>query len=339
MKENRRRKTKKLTVIATMLLLCEEGKEDTIMKEKVVILLSLFLVISLFCAVATVSAEAPDFCGTSSQDAAVSCLRAAASDYWLTLGNCFNLSILADRRACKQQALVDLEDERESCYDQHHARNAACIRLGKAPYDPVINPANFVAVINNPFMPLSPGTTFIYEGQTDQGLEHEEFFVTSNTKLILGVTCVEVRDTSTVNGELEEDTLDWFAQDTAGNVWYFGENAKQLAGGLVVSVEGSWTAGVDGAKPGIVMKAQPAVSDFYRQEFSLGVAEDIAEVVSLTKSVTVPYGSFTNCLKTRETSPLEPDVLENKYYAAGIGQVLTIDLVTGEKLELINITP
>jgi len=331
---------KELTIIATMLLSCEEGREDAIMKEKVVTLLSLLLVISLFCAVATVSAEAgPNFCGLSSENALVSCYRAAGSDYWLAVGKCNNLSILAERRACKQQALADVKDERQSCDDQHHARNAVCKRLGKKPYDPVINPANFVAVIDNPFMPLIPGTTFIYEGQTAEGLEHEEVFVTSNTKSILGVTCVEVRDTSTVNGELVEDTLDWFAQDTDGNVWYFGENAKQLAGGLIVGVEGSWTAGVDGAKPGIVMKAHPAVSDFYRQEFSLGVAEDIAEVVSLTESATVPYGSFTNCLKTEETSPLEPDALENKYYAAGIGQVLTVDLVTGDRLELIQITP
>jgi hypothetical protein len=309
------------------------------MKEKVVILLSLFLVISLFCAVATVSAEtAIDFCRRSSENALISCRRASGSDYWLAIGKCNNLSTPAERKACRGQALADNTDRREDCEDQHGARNAVCKRLGKGPYDPVIDPANFVAVINNPFMPLIPGTTFVYEGQTAEGFEHEEFFVTSNTVSILGVTCVEVRDTSTVDGELVEDTLDWFAQDKDGNVWYFGENAKQLAGGLIVGVEGSWTAGVDGAKPGIVMKAKPAVSDFYRQEFSLGVAEDIAKVVSLVESVTVPYGSFTNCLKTEETSPLEPDALENKYYAAGIGQVLTIDLVTGERLELIQIT-
>lgn len=221
------------------------------------------------------------------------------------------------------------------------ARKAVCKRLGQEPYDPIINPTNFVSGVNNPFMPLVPGTTYIYEGMTAAGLEHNEVAVTSNTTLILGVTCIEVRDTSTVNGELVEDTLDWYAQDTDGNVWHFGENAKQYAGGLVVGVEGSWTAGIDGAKPGIIMKASPAVADFYRQEFSLGTAEDMAEVVSLTETVTVPYGSnttFTNCLKTEETSPLEPEALENKFYASGIGNISTIDLVTGEKSELIAIT-
>ena len=141
--------------------------------------------------------------------------------------------------------------------------------------------------------------------------------MTHNTKVILGVTCIEVHDTVMVDGELTEDTLDWFAQDSAGNVWYFGENSKELEDGLVVSLEGSWMAGVDGAKPGIVMKASPAVGDFYRQEFSLENAEDLAEVVSLNESVTVPAGTFNNCLETEETSPLEPDALEHKFYSAG----------------------
>jgi hypothetical protein len=121
-------------------------------------------------------------------------------------------------------------------------------------------------------------------------------------------------------------------------VWYFDEHAEQLAGGLIVGVEGSWTGGVDGSKPGIVMKAQPAVGDFYRQEFALGTAEDMAEVVSLKESVTVPYGSFSNCLETEETSPLEPDALENKFYCAGVGNVLTHDLTAGETLPLVKIT-
>ncbi len=122
-----------------------------------------------------------------------------------------------------------------------------------------------------------------------------------------------------------------------GYVWYFGENARQLVGGVIVGVEGSWTAGVDGAKPGIIMEAHRAIGDFYRQEFSLDTAEDVAEVVSLDESVKVTYGSFDHCLKTEETSPLEPDALENKFYCAGIGNVLTIDQTNGERLELIKI--
>ncbi|MGH7863894.1 MAG: hypothetical protein ACREQB_02815, partial [Candidatus Binataceae bacterium] len=128
------------------------------------------------------------------------------------------------------------------------------------------------------------------------------------------------------------------AQDLDGNVWYFGENSKQLSGGLVIGVEGSWTAGEDGAKPGIIMMAHPAIGDFYRQEFLLGTAEDVAEVLSVSESVTVPFDSFDDCLKTEDSTPLEPDVAEAKFYAPGVGFVLTIiDPATGEKLELVEI--
>jgi hypothetical protein len=202
----------------------------------------------------------------------------------------------------------------------------------------VIDPANFVATIDNPFMTLTPGTTFIYEGQTAQGLEHNEVFVTPNMKVIDGVTCVEVLDTVKLNNELTEQTLDWFAQDKDGNVWYFGENSEELAGGLVTSLSGSFMAGVDGAAPGIVMKANPAVGDFYRQEFDLNNAEDLADVLSLNESVIVAAGSFDHCLETEETEALDPSAREHKFYAAGTGNVLVLDLVTGERLELLQIT-
>src|SRR5262249_45446194 len=168
--------------------------------------------------------------------------------------------------------------------------------------------------------------------------EHDEFAVTHTTKVILGVTCIEVHDTVFTDGVLTEDTLDWFAQDKDGNVWYFGENTHELEAGLITTIDGTFLAGVNGDKPGIVTKAHPAVGDFYRQEFSLANAEDFAEVASLTESVTVPFGSFTNCLKTIETTPLETDLLEFKFYARGIGNISTVDAHTGEKVELIQIT-
>ena len=233
---------------------------------------------------------------------------------------------------------MDLKDAHGECKDQFDARLAVCQRLGPAPYAPVIAASNFVSTIDNPFLPLVPGTTFYYLGQTSGGLESNVVSVTHNTRVILGVTCVEVHDVGYIDGVLQEDTLDWYAQDKDGNVWYMGENSEEIVDGLIVSLEGSWTAGVDGAKPGIIMKAHPAIGDFYRQEFSLGTAEDIAEVISLTESVTVPVGPFTNCLETKETSPLEPDALERKFYAVGVGNILVIDDETGERLELVRVT-
>jgi hypothetical protein len=226
----------------------------------------------------------------------------------------------------------------EECKAQFDARKEICKDLGQGIYNPVINPSDFVNNIDNPLFPLTPGTTFIYEGMTEKGNEHVEVKVTHNTKVILGVTCVEVRDTGTIDGILAEDTLDWYAQDKNGNVWYFGENSLGYdENGEIVSLEGSWKAGVDGAKPGIIMEAHPQVGDVYRQEFALGVAEDMAEILSLNESVLVNSVTYNNCLKTKEFSPLEPDVLENKFYAPGVGNIRTVDTVSGEFLDLVQI--
>jgi hypothetical protein len=166
--------------------------------------------------------------------------------------------------------------------------------------------------------------------------------VTNQTKPILGVTCVVVRDQAfDEHNKLVEDTFDWYAQDLAGNVWYFGEDTKELDPdtGAVISTEGTWEAGVDGARPGIVMEAHPKVADSYQQEFAKGVAEDRAKVLALDKSLTVPYGHFDNLLLTQESSPLEPDVVEQKYYAAGIGFIMSVIVKGGnETSQLVNIT-
>ncbi len=282
-------------------------------------------------------AAAPNFCQQTAQDALRSCTDGAESDYQLALGNCDNLPDAAGRTGCEKQAAADFKSALQLCGQQNTLRQIVCGKLGPAPYDPNIVPSNFVAVIDNPFFPLKPGTTFIYEGQTAEGFEHVEFAVTHQTKVILGVTCTEIHDTRRVNGIVLEDTRDWFAQDKQGNVWYFGENTTLVADGLPVDLTGSWTGGVDGAKPGIIMKAHPHIGDFYRQEFSLGNAEDLAEVKSLSAHATVPFGSFNNCLKTLESSSLAPGDLEHKFYAAGVGNLLTVDLATGEREELVKI--
>jgi hypothetical protein len=229
------------------------------------------------------------------------------------------------------------DDTWQTCEAQKDARLAACERLGPAAYDPVIDPSNFVARVDNPYFPLTPGTTFVYEGQTAEGFEHDEFAVTHHTRVILGVRCVEVHDTVRTDGQLTEDTLDWFAQDRDGNVWYFGENTHELEDGLITTIDGTFMAGVNGDKPGIIMKAHPAIGDFYRQEFSLNNAEDFAETRSLTQTVHVPTGTFHNCLKSKETTPLETDLLEYKFYAPGVGNILTVDARTGDRVELVRI--
>jgi hypothetical protein len=295
------------------------------------------LLIALMVSGLAFNGEARDFCGQTAQDTLTSCRNAAQSDYSLALAKCDNLADPATRAQCQNQASTDLNDAQQTCQEQNDVRLAVCDRLGGAPYDPVIDPSNFVTRIDNPYFPLTPGTTFIYEGQTAEGFEHDEFAVTHNTRVIQGVTCVEVHDTVTLDGEMTEDTLDWFAQDRDGNVWYFGENTHELEDGLITTIDGTFMAGVNGDKPGIIMKAHPAIGDFYRQEFSLANAEDFAETLSLTESVTVPAGTFHNCLKSQETTPLETDLLEYKFYAPGVGNVLTVDATTGDREELVRI--
>ena len=162
---------------------------------------------------------------------------------------------------------------------------------------------------------FTPGTTFIYEGKTADGPERVETYVSHKTREVLGVKCTVVRDKAFLNGKLSEDTFDWYAQDKEGNVWYFGEDTKEYENGKVVSTKGSWEAGVDGAKPGIVMEANPRVGDSYRQEYYEGEAEDMAEVLSLDEMAQVPFGQFDNALHDEDTSPIEPNVLEYKPYA------------------------
>jgi hypothetical protein len=146
--------------------------------------------------------------------------------------------------------------------------------------------------------------------------------VTHRTKQILGVTNTVVEDKLYLDGKLGETTLDWYSQDRQGNVWYFGEDTKELdRHGKVTSTEGSWQAGVNGARPGILMPAGPSVGASYRQEYYKGHAEDHFRILDLSAPVTVPYRAFGNALLTKEWTPLEPGGFDRKYYVRGIGQV------------------
>ena len=205
-------------------------------------------------------------------------------------------------------------------------------------YDPHIDPATFSTDVDNPWFPLAPGMRWVYEGAGEEGRERVVVEVTPDRRRVMGVETLVVRDTTTVDGELAEETYDWFAQDAEGNVWYFGEDTKELEGGRV-STEGSWEAGVGDAKPGIVMKADPQVGDRYRQEHDPGQAEDRAEVLGVSERVTVPFGTFEPVVKTKDFTPLEPEVVEEKFYARGVGLVLATQVEGGsERVELVEMT-
>lgn len=205
-------------------------------------------------------------------------------------------------------------------------------------YAPKVRPSDFVRGVDNPYFSLKPGTTSIYEGKTEDGDEIIEDYVTRDTKTVLGVRCVVLRNKAYLDGELIEDTFDWYAQDKRGNVWYFGEDTKEYRDGEVVSTAGSWEAGKDGAKPGIVMEGRPRVGDSYRQEFYEGEAEDMAEVLSLSEEASVPRGSFSDVLMIKEWTPLEPGILEHKYYAKGVGLIAEVAVRGGKaRIELVEI--
>jgi hypothetical protein len=206
-------------------------------------------------------------------------------------------------------------------------------------YDPQIDPANFVPQVDNPYFPLVPGARWVYAGTTDAGKERVEVEVTNQTKTVLGVPTVVVHDRAFIDGELEEDTLDLYAQDLQGNVWYFGEDTHEFKDGKAVSSKGSWEAGVDGAKPGIVMKAKPKLGETYRQEYLKGAAEDMGTVIGVHASGTVPYAKFTSSVRTKDFSPLEPKLVEHKFYAPDVGLVLENTLKGGfGRVELILYT-
>ncbi len=209
-----------------------------------------------------------------------------------------------------------------------------------APYSVTIDPANFVGTIDNPYFPRIPGMRWVYEGQTADGLERVEIEVLSETREVMGVQATIMRDTVYLDGEIVEDTYDWFAQDKQGNVWYLGEEVSDYQGGQLSSHAGSWEAGVDGALPGIAMHGDPTahVGERYRQEYYAGEAEDMGDVLSATGSASVPFGDFENVVMTYDFTPLDAGAHEVKYFAAGIGEIKTIDLTTGDTTVLIEFT-
>lgn len=205
-------------------------------------------------------------------------------------------------------------------------------------YNPVISPADFTTNITNKYTTLPAGKKMIYENKTKDGLEKIEIWVTGETRTVMGVNTLVYFDRVWLNGVLIEDTRDYLAQDLEGNVWYFGEDVDNYENGQLLDHHGSWLAGVDGAKPGYWMKADPKVGETYRQEYYAGQAEDMATVLSLNERVVVPDGNFTNCLKTNDFSPLDPDLQEHKYYCPQVGgMALELDLLSKDKTKLVDV--
>jgi hypothetical protein len=206
-------------------------------------------------------------------------------------------------------------------------------------YSPSIDPVNFVATVDNRFWPLKPGTGFHFRGMRGTTPQTDDEVVTHHTKQILGIDCTVVRDTVSEHGRPIERTLDFYAQDKDGNVWYMGEDSFELKHGRFVKASDSWRSGVDGAKPGIIMPAHPRRGDSYRQEYyPPGEALDEARVLGYRGPVKVPYRAFKRALVTSEFSPLEPQT-EEKYYVAGVGEILE-RVVKGhhEEFQLVSVT-
>lgn len=206
--------------------------------------------------------------------------------------------------------------------------NGQQLPLGSAPVE--LDPTTFTTQIDNPYWPMAPGSAWeLVERDGKGGVQRVVVTVTPETRTVMGIEARVVHDVVTEDGRLVEDTLDWYAQDAEGNVWYLGEETKEYEDGKVVSTAGSWEAGVDGAQPGIAVPAVPEVGMSYRQEYLAGEAEDAATVLSLDEWVAVPAGSYDDVLMTKDYTPLDPAILEHKFFAPGVGPVLALGISGG----------
>lgn len=287
------------------------------------------------------------------------CGNATADDHATARAVCLNVSDDAERTQCREDADTAAEEDASLCTEQRDGRLASCQKLGEERYDPDFDPASFdsdfAAITNpNPFFPLGIGNRWEYRSAT----ETDTVEVTSDTKLIEGVTCIVSRDVVERDGIAAEQTNDWFAQAKDGSVWYCGEEVKEFEAfpgdappvPELVSIDGSFKVGRNGDKPGIIFQGAPVPGMTYREEFSLGNAEDIAEVVTVTYAFgndpdldqLVPQGladlfcSAGDCIVTENVSLLEPGVTERKFYARGVGLILEVDTDAQEVSQLVN---
>jgi hypothetical protein len=298
------------------------------------------------------------FCSRTANLLWRACQNSAQDDYWTALAICTNVSDAGARGECLEDAKSSRSEANQLCREQLSGRLDACDLLGESRYDPDFAPASFendFTHLTNPnrYFPLGIGNRWEYRG----GGEVNTVEVLNETKLIDGVRCVVFRDRVFTNGNLTEDTADWFAQAKDGNVWYCGEQTAEFETFKgdrpmkpeLVGVEGSFKAGREGDKPGIIFLASPAQGDVYLEEFSLGNAEDVTQILSTTYAFGrdheldrfVPRQLANlfcsgDCVVTRNFSLLEPGVSQRKYYAPGIGVFLEVDPETGDKSQLVS---
>lgn len=197
-----------------------------------------------------------------------------------------------------------------------------------------INPDDFMDAVTNPLWPMSPGTSWSFRvTEPDGSVVTNEVEVLTDKRLTDGVQATVIWDRVFRDGEMIEETWDWYAQDRSGNVWYLGEETYEYRDGERVCACGAWESGVDGALAGIMVPADPGVGDIYYQEYYQGVAEDTGEILAVNQDVTVPAGTYTGCMQVRDTTPLDVTVLEHKYFCPGIGPTLGVDVNGGNLRE------
>ncbi|MEP7012775.1 MAG: hypothetical protein ABJC13_20825 [Acidobacteriota bacterium] len=291
--------------------------------------------------------------------AALSACRSSAQDaFQLASGTCINLELDSAEAQCLREAQTARTEALSACNLQKASRLDICARLGGAPYDPNVSPARFDSDLAhltrpNPYFPLRVGHRWEFGGA-----ESVEIEVLDRTKLIAGVTCFVVRDVVSVDGIVHEDTEDWFAQAKTGDTYYFGEEVKdyEVFEGdepptpELISIDGSFKTGREGAKPGLAFPIAPRPGLFYRQEFSLGNAEDVADVVTTSykygrnaeldrlvpRALAELLCAAGDCVVTKEFQPLAPGIFERKFYTKNIGGFLVIHLDTGEVVQLVG---
>lgn len=281
-------------------------------------------------------------CSRTTNAQYLSCKADVQDDYFEKQANCFNYSDSEEQQECFAEATEERLEGAEECDDIEEEHDNLCAIFGEDPYDPDLSALTFLTVDEiaanpNPFFPLVVGNTWVYED------DEEVITVTvlDQTREIEGIESIVVQDVVEEDGELIEDTFDWYAQDSDGNVWYMGELSRNYEDGELSDIDGSWEAGVEGAKAGILFRAMPVVGETLRQEYRIGEAEDIGQTLSITASESTASGYDCEgaCLQTLEYTPIEPGEHENKFYKPGTGMILETKPDSEERLELVDFTP